>query len=139
MKSLNIYLASSFKYKESVETVEYDLKIEGHNVPDKWWNIDSKNSSESDYEWYNKPETRAISTRHFQQIRKCDALILVCPISSPGVFNGAAVEVGYALALGIPVYSYGFIPRSAMYSDVIRCYSMESLIDCINIQALKER
>ena len=139
MKQLNIYLASSFKYKRNLETVKSALNHQGHHIEDIWWNLDSKQVAETDNYWYNKPETKAICARHFESIKKCDALILVNPISVPGQFNGAAVEVGYALALGKPVYSFGFIPRSAMYSPVIRCYNMESLLDCVNIQALKER
>lgn len=138
-KPLKIYLASSFKYKKQCDMLYEELTKLGHKIPDVWWNLDSKQDKETDNFWYNKPSTKAISARHFKTIRDCDILILVCPISSPGIFNGANVEVGYALALGKPVYSFGFIGRSAMYSDVIRCYNMEALLECLNIQSLLER
>lgn len=144
MKPLNIYLASSFKYKKVCEMIrehleEYPVELGMFKVPDVWWNIDSKKLRMSTSDWYNLPETQAISARHFKTIEKCDALILCCPISEEGVFNGANVEVGYALAKGIPVYSFGKIARSAMYSDVIKCYTIESLMDCLEIQALRQR
>jgi nucleoside 2-deoxyribosyltransferase len=138
-KPLNIYIASSFKYKKRCNIVYEELTSRRHRVPDVWWNIDSKQVDESDNFWYSKPETKAISARHFESIKNCDMLVLVCPVSSPGVFNGANVEVGYALALGKPVYSLGFIGRSAMYSQIIRCYNMEALLRCVDIQALSER
>jgi nucleoside 2-deoxyribosyltransferase len=144
MKTLNIYLASSFKYKNICEMIreeleEHPIELGMFKVPDIWWNIDSKKSNLSVNVWYNQPITKAISARHFQSIKNCDALVLCCPISEEGIFNGANVEVGYALALGIPVYSFGKIAMSAMYSDVIKCYTMESLMDCLEIQALRER
>lgn len=138
-KPLKIYLASSFKYKKQCDMLYEQLTSMGHKIPDVWWNLDSKNMEVTDNFWYNHHATKAISARHFKTIQECDILILVCPISTPGVFTGANVEVGYALALGKPVYSFGFIGRSAMYSDVIRCYTMEALIECLNIQALSER
>jgi hypothetical protein len=139
VKPLKIYVASSFKYKKQCDALYYALTDCGHKIPDIWWNLDSKQEDETDNYWYNKPETKAISARHFKSIRECDILLLVCPVTTPGVFNGANIEVGYALALGKPVYSFGYIGRSAMYSDVIRCYTMEALINCLNIQGLSER
>jgi nucleoside 2-deoxyribosyltransferase len=138
-KPLTIYLASSFKYKKQIGTVYEELTARRHKIPDVWWNIDSKQVDETDNFWYNKSETKAIASRHFEAIKKSDCLILVCPITNPGQFNGANVEVGYALALSKPVYSFGFIGRSAMYTNVIRCYNMESLLRCLDIQALSER
>lgn len=138
-KKLNIYLASSFRYISRCNVVAKELLVEGHYIPDIWWNIDSKESGLSDVAWYSLPQTKAIAARHFKQIEKSDALVLVCPINEEGSFNGANVEVGYALAKGVPVYSIGNLARSAMYSDVIQCDTIDELLDCLKIQALSER
>lgn len=145
MKRLNIYLASTFKLKDTIEWL-YN-RLDNHTIIDKWWNIDSKDELESDFHWYGKAQTKAIEQRHFQHIKKCDALILVGdifgsndnPDIKPPSFNGANVEVGYALALGIPVFSIGKINRSAMYVSVIRCEHAPDLERALDILALKER
>jgi nucleoside 2-deoxyribosyltransferase len=140
MRRLNLYLASSFSLKDTIDWLWKRLETD-HNIPDHWWNIDSKNELQADIFWYGKPETKAIEKRHFQQIKNSDALILVGDIfgNTTPSFNGANVEVGYALALGIPVYSVGTISRSAMYSSVIRCSTTSDLEKCLDIQALSER
>lgn len=119
-----VYLASAFRYKTECEYYHALLVNHEYEVPDVWWHMDFKELPVGDPEWYQLPEVHAIAERHWRNIRASDALVLVGPGnppgSSPGRFQGANVELGYALALNIPCLSVGCIERSAMYVPVIK-------------------
>lgn len=125
---MKLYLASKFALKEKVEMLASVLKAEGHEITVEWWLKDWKQSGASDEEWYEEPSTKSISERNFNGIRKADACILVCPDDGPTKFNGANVEIGFALALGKRCYSVGSLDRSAMYLNVIRCRDIDELM-----------
>ena len=132
-----------FRNAEIVELLSRRLADVGHEVPDKWWIVDSKNDAWAvdlpDREWQAHAIPRAIAQRHWGSIDKSDALILVSHPDNPMKFTGANVEVGYAIAKGIPVLSIGVLERSAMYCPIIQADSVPELIDLLDIIAVRER
>lgn len=140
MINMRFYLASSFKRKDDLEEIREELEIRGHVVPDIWWHIDSKKEGPAnDREWYSTPFIQGIALRHWKAIQDSDALILVGSPSEQTTFNGALIELGYAISKGIPCFSYGIFPRSAMYCPVVNCLNIHELINVIEIFSLKER
>ena len=117
MIELKIYLASSFSLVERVKWVCEYLEMYGHEVTVKWWEKDFKTAfgNVTDDFWYGIPGIKEIHDRNFKGIDDADVLILIAPKTEPRKFNGANIEVGYALARGKRVMAFGNIERSAMY------------------------
>lgn len=136
MKSLTIYIASSFDESQTCELVRQRLMEAGHRVPDVWWNVRTKNdfANRPESDFYSSPLVQAIAVRHWETIRNCDIVILVSSLENSRSFTGANVEVGFALGLGKPVVSLGKLKLSAMYCPLIQCNNVGqllSVIDCI--------
>lgn len=132
---MKIYLASSFSLSNAVETLSNLLEAKGHIITVKWWHKDFKKAfgTISDNEWYNLPKIKMICERNFRGIDKADILILFAPTIEAKKFNGANIEVGYAIGKGKRVLSVGKIERSAMYLPIERCGNMEELLRIITI------
>lgn len=133
-----VYIGSSFSLKERVGKLYNRLVDEGYYVPDVWWNeakeqANLKNINESDREWYDNPRVVARAERHFACIKNCEIFIIVCPEDGTKKYNGAAVELGYAHAHGLDLYSWGRLERSAMYVPVKQTNDIDSLISSINM------
>lgn len=122
------YLASSFSLKDKVIKLAEALKKKGHEVTHDWWNFDYKTINLPDYEWYKHPKVEGISEKNFDAIDRADALILVAPDKECKKFNGANIEVGYALARGMEVLSVGVLERSAMYVPLTQFDTIDELI-----------
>ena len=125
---MKIYLASGFKLRKWVEHVHDALVKAGHEVPDVWWEQNFRELYMDEKDWYKNPIVQGIASRHWANIRECDALVLVCDPSDPGKFNGANVELGFALGLGKPCFSIGALERSAMYCPVRKCGTVQDLL-----------
>lgn len=130
---MKFYLASSFKRKQQLETIKNELESLGHVIPDVWWNIDSKDDEMTNRDWHSLPTIKAIAIRHWKSIAECDALILISSEFEYTPFNGANIEVGYAIGKGLPVFTYRLIAKSAMYAPTIECLNLDELLDAINI------
>ena len=128
---MRVYLASSFKLMDWVKAVRWEMEKVGIEITVVWWETNFKSAlgEMTDDEWYSRPEIERIRKRNFQGIDDADALVLVCDPIAPCKFNGANVEVGYALGKGKPVYSIGALERSGMYQEVIRCSSPTAVIN----------
>jgi nucleoside 2-deoxyribosyltransferase len=126
---MKVYLASSFDLTKKVEALAGVLRKNGHVVTVEWWNKDFKKLPLTDVDWYEDARVTAISERNFRGIREADIFVLIAPTLTSKKFNGANVELGYALALGKPCYSVGRLQRSAMYVPVIKCESMEEVLE----------
>ncbi len=123
-----LYLASSFKYASLVAKLSKMLEAEGYEITQKWWLKDYKQIAVPDGEWYNREDVKAIFQRNFESIKKADALVLVSVLDEEPKFNGANVELGYALALGKSCLSIGTLCRSAMYVPVNQCSEFSELL-----------
>lgn len=128
---MELYLASSFSLIWEIGLVHDTLTAAGHEVPDVWWNEDLKKIRLPEDEWYEDPRVQNISERHWRSIESCDAFVLVCPADEPKKFNGANVELGYAHALGKPLFAVFELERSAMYEPVTRVPSAGALVDAL--------
>lgn len=131
---MKIYLASAFRFVPQVEHLAFLLESMGHKITCKWWvggdtKVTGKNETLTDEEWYTQPLAKYIRDRDFKGVSDADIVILVCPERHS--FNGANVEIGYAIALGKIVMSVGPIERSAMYQSIIRCRDNLCLLRCI--------
>lgn len=125
---MKIYLASSFANKELVQELANELEQEGHKITTEWWHTDFKKTIfKPDAEWYADEKILAISQRNFNGIREADALILVAN-QTPVKYNGANIELGFALALNKQCFSIGYLERSAMYVPVIQCKTKTELL-----------
>jgi nucleoside 2-deoxyribosyltransferase len=126
---MKVYLASSFDLIRKVEAIAKTLKEKGHTVTVEWWHKDYKKLPLADIDWYEDARVKAISKRNFQGIREADIFVLVAPTTTSKKFNGANIELGYALALEKTCYSVGHLQRSAMYLPVIKCDSIEEVLE----------
>jgi len=135
--SAHIYLASSFKLVDRIESVCEVLEKNGHAVPDKWWRnnrLADKHPDAGTDAYYDHPEVSEVACQHYQNIQECDVFVLVCPDNEPRKFNGANIELGYAYAHGLDVFAVGALERSAMYVTpegvpINRVDSMPELVD----------
>ncbi len=126
---MKVYLASSFELIRKVEAIAKTLRDKGHTVTVEWWHKDYKKLPLSDSNWYEDARVKAISERNFRGIREADIFVLVAPTLRGKKFNGANIELGYALALEKPCYSVGRLQRSAMYVPVTKCDSIQEVLE----------
>jgi nucleoside 2-deoxyribosyltransferase len=122
-----IYIASAFRFSESVKALAQELENRGHVITCRWWLKDYKEALDIDDDeiWFSQPIIRTIYLRSFKAIETADMLILVADEKTK--FNGANIEVGIALGQHKPVIYLGELERSAMYEPVIRCPTMREL------------
>ena len=126
-----VYLASKFPFADRVAEIAETLKEHGIEITKDWWNFDYKTLDLPDDEWYRHPDVVRISQENFKAIDRADALVIVANGDDVCKFNGANVELGYAIAKGKPCYSIGKLDRSAMYAPVLQLPSVEAFIDRI--------
>ena len=114
---VKVYIASDFSLKDRILELVKLLESQGHEITRKWWERDFKTTLGdcSDDEWYQKPEVKQVCDDCFRGIADADIIILVAPESQAMKYNGASIELGYAMAKGIPILALGQIERSAMY------------------------
>lgn len=133
---MKLYLASKFEMASYVDGVANELEKVGHEITVKWWDYDMKRldygvendlSVLSNEEWFTHPRVKFVFERDIQGIKISDALILICPLL-PCKFNGANIELGYAMALGKPCFSIGSLDRSAMYFPLVQCENIHHLL-----------
>jgi nucleoside 2-deoxyribosyltransferase len=127
------YLASAFDLRERVQQIAAYLERHGHVVPVQWWDPSgdahvSKTASGSDDEFYRRASVQATAARDFGGVATCDVFVLVAHDVEIRKFNGAAVELGYALALQKPAYAIGRLDRSAMFAHVRRARSIRDVL-----------
>lgn len=127
---MKFYIASKFGLADRVKKIAAILKAKGHEITVEWWNRDYKKfmPNEEDELWYHHFKVIEVSKRNFEGIKKADRFLFVAPVDIPTKFNGANIELGYALALGKPCYSLGKLDRSAMYLPVKRCEFIEEVV-----------
>lgn len=126
---MKIYLASKFNLKDDVQYLSNLLEEEGHEITVKWWEKDFKKEfgEISDDEWYTLPDIESVCSRNFRGIDEADVVILIASLEAQK-FNGANIEMGYALAKGKKVMSIGKIERSAMYWGIKKYPHMNALL-----------
>ncbi len=77
-------------------------------------------------EWHALPLARAIARRNEAHIRRCDALVAnLTPFRGPGADGGTAYELGFARALGRPVFGWSnaggsYLDRCARWPGAAR-------------------
>ena len=130
-EKVKVYLASSFELVKTLKNVARILENHGYAITVKWWVRDYKKIDLPDEEWYTRDDVKAISERNFKGIRKADILILVAGNDKARKFNGANIELGYALALRKPCYSMGKLERSAMYVPVLKHVDLAGILETI--------
>jgi hypothetical protein len=126
-KGMKLYLASSFDNTLYVKRLAKGLEEKGYKIMVDWWNQDFKLLNMFDMEWYNFHLIKEKYEIDTEGIDKSDALIIVGPMKGYQKFNGANIELGYALGKGKPVFSIGNLERSIMYYPVIKCRNLEEL------------
>jgi len=129
---MKIYIASSFELLPYVKEIAETLENLGHTITRKWWTFDYKTINIPDKEWYKLQEVKKCSLLNFKAIQETDCLLLVAHPFVPKKFNGANIELGYALALGKPCFSIGKLQRSAMYVPVTKCKDLKEFLKWLN-------
>lgn len=133
---MKVYLASAFDLVPQVRDVERALRRAGHVIAVYWWSTDGfdladkKQDNDHPDEFYAHPLCRQIFLRNFGGVMECDALVLVAG-DEPRAFNGANIEVGIALAYGVPCFSLGRLDNSVMYYRVRQCRSIPDLVQAL--------
>ena len=128
-----VYIASSFNLKERVQRVYDALTDAGYGVPDVWWDesreqADLKTIDEPDHYWYQLNVVQRRAERHWRNIEEADVFVIVAPEEGTKKFNGANIELGYAIASGCACYSVGRLERSAMYEPVVQTDVVDELL-----------
>ncbi len=120
---MKIYIASKFKYVDSIKKQVKFLELAGHEIVCKWWeDTRAKDliNSFSTNEWYNHDTIKEIAERDFKAIRECDALYLYSPdTSKEECFSGAYIELGYALALRKTIFIQANVGYCALLKDCV--------------------
>lgn len=130
---MKIYIASSFDLVSLVKETAEVLRNYGHEITQEWWNFDYKQILKSDDKlWYQLLEVQEVSRKNFEGIKQADCLLFVADPELPRKFNGANIELGYALALGKPCFSIGKLQRSAMYVSVMKCKDLKEFLERLN-------
>lgn len=132
--SVTVYLASSFSLRDRVQFVCDSLETHGFAVPDQWWHdadgqADLKEIDKSDDLWYQDERVIEKANQHWSTINVVDAFVLVAPAHDTKKFNGANIELGYAIANDLPCFAVGRLERSAMYQPVTQVGNSQQLID----------
>jgi nucleoside 2-deoxyribosyltransferase len=127
---MKVYLASSFALKGRVQAITDELASKGVETTVSWWRRDAKErlAGLGDDDWYADGTVQEIFRTDLAGVDAADALVLVCPEDAPCRFNGANVELGYALAKGKPLFAIGKLERSALYASVTRCADVRDLV-----------
>lgn len=128
------YLASSFALGPRVQRICETLESMGHVVPVQWWDHSAESHKMkadayiTEDQFYASRSVQMTAARDFGGVTVCDVFILVADEEKESKFNGAAVELGFALALGKPCYALGKIERSAMFAHVKRRASIDDVV-----------
>ena len=119
---MRVYLASSFDLAKYVSDICRSLESHGHIITVHWWVKDFEKAiqKDSDDAWYRDKQVQEISKRNFVGIETADVFLLVAHPTEKRKFNGANIELGYALALKKTCFALGKLERSAMYVPVQR-------------------
>jgi hypothetical protein len=140
IENVHVYIASSFKLKDRVTTVEKALEQAGYIIPCKWWNnldyipsehrtLNEKSDLVSNEEFYNSPGCKTAFERDVHAVFDSQIFVLVCG-DTPRSFNGANIELGIAIGRGernVKCFSIGTLDNSALYYPVVRCSGIEDL------------
>jgi len=125
---MKFYLASSFELIEIVKDVANKLVELGHIVTVEWWHKDFKKLCLPEKNWYKNKRVVDISQKNFRGIEEAGIFILISHPTVPRKFNGANIELGYALALKKDCYSLGKLERSAMYVPITKYSSLSQIL-----------
>ncbi len=130
---MNIYLASKSSETKRVKELAKALKKAGHVLTIEWWKLPLCKNVQvtTDHEWFSHSYMRSVCERDLKAIERADILILVAN-NAETLFNGANVELGYALALGKVCISIGKLARCAMYARVIQFDTIQDLMNNLN-------
>lgn len=113
------YIASSFSLVDRVERLVDKLPA-SYEPAIRWWDYEAKEDEsiqQSPVDYYEMGLTKQICWGNFHYIEEADAFILVAS-NVRRKFNGANVELGYAIAHDIPCFVWGKLEDSAMYVPV---------------------
>lgn len=125
---MRFYLASKFAFVEDLKKIVEILELRGHTITCKWWTFpDIKSMSVSDKEWWDLSITYSYMSRDLAGIDNCDIFVLVSK-DTPQSFNGASLELGYALAKDKLCFIIGKIDRCAMYAGANMVNSIYDII-----------
>lgn len=114
------------------------LEARGHVVAVKWWNLEgeahkAKTAPISESQFYGSDAVQATAARDFGGVATCDVLVIITD-GPARKFNGASVELGYALAMGKECFALGTLDRSAMFAHVRHGFSLEGIIAEVEAQ-----
>lgn len=131
---MQIYIASSFDLLDRVKELEQKLEEEMvSSITYKWWvHEEDKRVSSGDPRLVYTETEREVESKAIGGINLADCFVIVAPQDSTKKFNGANIELGYALAHGIPCFCYGALERSAMYSRVRQHDDIDKLLEDID-------
>jgi len=136
---MKFYLASSFDLVGFVQEIANNLTELGHTITVEWWHKDFKKLQLSKKAWYEDKRVENVSKRNFRGIENAEVFLLVTHPNDSRKFNGANIELGYALALGKDCYSIGKLERSAMYVPVKKCSSLSEFLEKLRERRVKRQ
>lgn len=130
------YIASSSKFMSDCEKMAYVLeeKYNGY-ITRKWW-VDyirdgPRFKDMPALEFYAHPQVQSVNTFDFEAIKEAD-YVIVLTSQADYKLTGALVELGYATALGKPVFVIGQLKRSAMFAHCIHFKNANEFFEIMN-------
>jgi len=129
---MKIYIASSSRFIDDCEILADQLKADlKFTITRKWWDHYIKDEPQftniSDMEFYANPQVEMIRELDFKAVREADMVVIIT--RDEYKLTGALIELGYALALGKPVFLLGQFKRSAMISGCVMVSNKDQLIE----------
>lgn len=100
---MKLYIASHSQ--EMAKSLMERLTAQGHEITSRWITEDTKFHRGT--RAYTSAERRALCMMDEEDIRRCDALVLLAEAAGRNVPGGKHVETGIAIALGQPVFVLG--------------------------------
>jgi nucleoside 2-deoxyribosyltransferase len=117
---MNLYLAGQYASKDYLRTVADQLICDGHFITASW--LQEHHPPTVQLHEVSNEELRGYAVQDIEDIRASDAMVFFSVIDATKR-GGRHVEMGVALALGLPVYVVGPRENIFMYLPQVKLFT----------------
>jgi nucleoside 2-deoxyribosyltransferase len=125
---MRLYVAAPFVERAEAKKVKAALMAAGHRVTSRW--IDDHPGT-SNAEWIDDAEKgRQEAREDLQDIEKAQAFIL---LNNYEHSTGRAIETGYAISAGLPIYILGRPTSGFHHLSQVKCFdTLDALLEALD-------